>query len=35
MNDAMGQPQSVAVFGGTSDIARAVLRLLVARRLDL
>ncbi|HLN42301.1 MAG TPA: SDR family NAD(P)-dependent oxidoreductase, partial [Acidimicrobiales bacterium] len=33
MNDAMGMPQSAVVVGGTSDIARAVLRSLVARRL--
>jgi decaprenylphospho-beta-D-erythro-pentofuranosid-2-ulose 2-reductase len=33
MNDAMGMPQSAVVVGGTSDIARAVLRALVARRL--
>jgi len=33
MNDAMGMPQTAAVVGGTSDIARAVLRALVARRL--
>jgi decaprenylphospho-beta-D-erythro-pentofuranosid-2-ulose 2-reductase len=33
VNDAMGMPQSAVVVGGTSDIARAVLRALVARRL--
>lgn len=33
MNDAMGMPQSAVVVGGTSDIARAVVRALVARRL--
>lgn len=33
MNDAMGMPQTAVVVGGTSDIARAVLRSLVARRL--
>ncbi|HLX87258.1 MAG TPA: SDR family NAD(P)-dependent oxidoreductase [Acidimicrobiales bacterium] len=33
MNDAMGMPQSAVVLGGTSEIARAVLRALVARRL--
>ena len=32
MNDALGSPQSVLVLGGTSDIARAVLRRLIARR---
>lgn len=32
MNDAHGSPQTVLVFGGTSDIARAVLRRLAARR---
>ncbi|MFN2608134.1 MAG: decaprenylphospho-beta-D-erythro-pentofuranosid-2-ulose 2-reductase [Acidimicrobiales bacterium] len=32
MNDAHGSPQSVLVVGGTSEIARAVLRRLVARR---
>ena len=32
MNDAMGQPQSAVVFGGTSDIAVAVLRRLVEAR---
>ena len=29
----MGMPQTAVVVGGTSDIARAVLRALVARRL--
>ena len=33
MNDATGMPQSAVVVGGTSDIARAVVRALVARRL--
>jgi decaprenylphospho-beta-D-erythro-pentofuranosid-2-ulose 2-reductase len=33
MNDATGMPQTAVVVGGTSDIARAVLRSLVARRL--
>jgi decaprenylphospho-beta-D-erythro-pentofuranosid-2-ulose 2-reductase len=33
MNDAMGMPQTAVVLGGTSDIAGAILRLLVARRL--
>jgi decaprenylphospho-beta-D-erythro-pentofuranosid-2-ulose 2-reductase len=33
MIDAMGMPQTAVVVGGTSDIARAVLRSLVARRL--
>jgi len=33
MNDAMGMPQTAVVVGGTSDIARAVLRALAARRL--
>jgi decaprenylphospho-beta-D-erythro-pentofuranosid-2-ulose 2-reductase len=32
MNDAHGSPQTVLVFGGTSEIARAVLDRLVARR---
>lgn len=32
MNDAFGQPQSVVVLGGTSDIARAILRRLAASR---
>jgi decaprenylphospho-beta-D-erythro-pentofuranosid-2-ulose 2-reductase len=34
MNDAMGMPQTAVVVGGTSEIARAVLRELVARRLS-
>lgn len=33
MNDAMGSPQTAVVLGGTSDIARAIMRVLVARRL--
>jgi len=33
MNDATGMPQTAVVVGGTSEIARAVLRALVARRL--
>jgi len=33
VNDATGMPQSAVVVGGTSDIARAVVRALVARRL--
>ena len=33
MNDATGMPQSAVVVGGTSDIARAVLRALAQRRL--
>lgn len=32
MNDAFGHPQSVLVLGGTSEIARSILRELVARR---
>ncbi|MGH9108823.1 MAG: SDR family NAD(P)-dependent oxidoreductase [Acidimicrobiales bacterium] len=32
MMDAFGQPQSVVVLGGTSDIARAVVRALARRR---
>jgi decaprenylphospho-beta-D-erythro-pentofuranosid-2-ulose 2-reductase len=32
MNDALGSPQSVLVLGGTSEIARATLRALIARR---
>lgn len=32
MNDAHGLPQSVLVLGGTSEIGRAVVRRLVARR---
>jgi decaprenylphospho-beta-D-erythro-pentofuranosid-2-ulose 2-reductase len=34
MRDAFGQPQSAIVFGGTSDIAKATLHQLVAKRLD-
>ena len=33
MNDATGMPQTAVVLGGSSEIARAVLRALVARRL--
>ena len=33
MNDAMGMPQTAVVVGGTSDIARAILRALAVRRL--
>ena len=33
MNDAMGMPQTAVVLGGSSDIARAVLRALATRRL--
>ena len=33
MNDATGMPQTAVVIGGTSDIARAVLRALATRRL--
>jgi decaprenylphospho-beta-D-erythro-pentofuranosid-2-ulose 2-reductase len=33
VNDALGMPQTALVVGGTSDIARAVLGALVARRL--
>lgn len=33
MNDALGMPQTAVVLGGSSEIARAVLRELVARRL--
>ncbi len=33
MNDATGMPQTAVVIGGTSDIGRAILRALVARRL--
>lgn len=33
MNDALGMPQTAVVLGGTSEIARAVLRELTARRL--
>jgi decaprenylphospho-beta-D-erythro-pentofuranosid-2-ulose 2-reductase len=32
VNDALGLPQSVLVLGGGSDIARAILRTLLARR---
>jgi decaprenylphospho-beta-D-erythro-pentofuranosid-2-ulose 2-reductase len=32
MNDAFGHPQSVVVLGGTSDIAREVVALLIADR---
>ena len=32
MEDAFGQPQSVVVFGGSSDIARAITRRLCAER---
>ena len=32
MNDALGQPQSVLVLGGGSEIARALLRRLVGAR---
>jgi decaprenylphospho-beta-D-erythro-pentofuranosid-2-ulose 2-reductase len=32
MEDAFGQPQSAVVLGGTSDIARAIVRALVRRR---
>src|SRR5207245_1923093 len=32
MNDALGAPQSVLVLGGSSELARAILRRLVARR---
>jgi decaprenylphospho-beta-D-erythro-pentofuranosid-2-ulose 2-reductase len=32
MDNAFGQPQSVVVFGGTSDIAVAIVRRLVAER---
>ncbi len=34
MRDAFGQPQSAIIFGGTSEIAQATLRQLVAKRLD-
>ena len=34
MRDAFGQPQSAIVFGGTSDIAKATVQQLVAKRLD-
>jgi decaprenylphospho-beta-D-erythro-pentofuranosid-2-ulose 2-reductase len=33
VNDALGMPQTAVVLGGTSDIARAILRALVPRRL--
>ncbi|MGD0321830.1 MAG: SDR family NAD(P)-dependent oxidoreductase [Acidimicrobiales bacterium] len=33
MNDALGMPQTAVVLGGTSDIARSVMRGLAARRL--
>jgi decaprenylphospho-beta-D-erythro-pentofuranosid-2-ulose 2-reductase len=33
VNDATGMPQTAVVIGGTSEIARAVLRDLIARRL--
>jgi decaprenylphospho-beta-D-erythro-pentofuranosid-2-ulose 2-reductase len=33
MNDSTGMPQTAVVIGGTSDIGRAILRALVARRL--
>jgi len=33
MNDATGMPQTAVVLGGTSDIARSVMRALAARRL--
>jgi decaprenylphospho-beta-D-erythro-pentofuranosid-2-ulose 2-reductase len=32
VNDALGQPQTVFVLGGGSDIARAVVRCLIAKR---
>lgn len=32
MNDAFGHPQSVVVFGGTSEIAREIMALVVADR---
>ena len=32
MNDAFGHPQSILVLGGTSDIARELVALLVADR---
>ncbi|MGA2036295.1 MAG: SDR family NAD(P)-dependent oxidoreductase [Acidimicrobiales bacterium] len=34
MNDALGMPQTAVVLGGTSDIARSVMRGLAARRLQ-
>lgn len=33
MNDALGMPQTAVVLGGSSEIARAVVRALVPRRL--
>jgi decaprenylphospho-beta-D-erythro-pentofuranosid-2-ulose 2-reductase len=33
MNDALGMPQTAVVLGGSSDIARAILRALASRRL--
>jgi decaprenylphospho-beta-D-erythro-pentofuranosid-2-ulose 2-reductase len=33
MNDAMGMPQTAVVLGGSSEIARAVLRVLATHRL--
>ena len=33
MNDALGMPQTAVVLGGTSEIARAIVRALVPRRL--
>jgi decaprenylphospho-beta-D-erythro-pentofuranosid-2-ulose 2-reductase len=32
VNDALGEPQSVLVLGGSSELARTILRRLVARR---
>ncbi|MGH9300614.1 MAG: SDR family NAD(P)-dependent oxidoreductase [Acidimicrobiales bacterium] len=32
MNDALGHPQSVLILGGSSDIGRALLRVLIPRR---
>jgi decaprenylphospho-beta-D-erythro-pentofuranosid-2-ulose 2-reductase len=32
VNDALGSPQSILVLGGSSELARAILRRLVARR---
>ena len=34
MNDVTGMPQNVVVLGGSSDLARAILRDLSARRLQ-
>lgn len=34
MNDALGMPQTAVVIGGSSEIARALLRALVPRRLQ-